>query len=138
MLKRLLPRSREVGNALLEALRQLGAEVGQALTRLTSRLRPNEAGSAYTLRVDVPGFAKEDLQVFVQGDLLVIEGERGATHHHWDPGRQFAARYRSRLYRTAVLPPDADPEGIRTALRGGVLEVTIPRTSRRRIEVEEV
>jgi len=137
VLQRLLPRSKEVGSALLEALRRLGTEVGRITTRLTSRLRLAETGSAYTLRADVPGFAREDLQVFVQGNLLVIEGERGATHHHWDLGRQFAVRYRGRLYRAALLPPDADAEGIRTVLRGGVLEITIPRTSRRRNEVEE-
>lgn len=76
------------------------------------------------LRAQLPGLdANQDIDVDVQGHLLVISAERHeeeddpleAGHHH---NRSFA--------RTVVLPDGVDPEEITASYRDGVLEVRVP------------
>ena len=76
-----------------------------------------------TLLADVPGMRKQDLEVLIEEDDLVIEGPVAGRADResslpWGYYRRF--RLRSAIQR----------ENIRAELNGGVLQVTLPRRPR--------
>ncbi|GBG89680.1 hypothetical protein CBR_g49533 [Chara braunii] len=77
-----------------------------------------QTDNAYVAKVDIPGFSKDDVQVRVEDDVLVIEGQ-----HIDDPKDPSEARYCSL---NLDLPDDAKPENITADLRYGVLTITVP------------
>ncbi|BAS28350.1 Hsp20/alpha crystallin family protein [Limnochorda pilosa] len=86
-----------------------------------------ERDDAYVIRLDLPGIRREDLNVEVQEDRVIISGERrGEVREERD---QFvrSERYAGRFRRILPLPGDADAENVRALLRNGVLEVTVPK-----------
>lgn len=71
----------------------------------------------WTLRLDLPGFRKEELTLSI---------ENGELHLHAatdDENRPFRADVR----RNWTLGEDVDPEGIDARLEHGVLEITLPK-----------
>ena len=78
---------------------------------------------AITLIADVPGMRKQDLEVVIEEDDLVMEGPVAGRADResslpWGYYRRF--RLRSAIQR----------ENIRAQLEGGILQVTLPRRPR--------
>ena len=119
--------------ALEEALERVWRE---GSLDLEPTLDLEEHNDHYLLRVHVPRLGKDDLSVYLEGSTLVIEGERQETHER---KRRVSEIYYGRIYHVLTLPQDVKPEGVKTRLRRGVLEVTLPRERlpQRRIVVEE-
>lgn len=86
-----------------------------------------EKDDAYVIRLDLPGIRREDLNVQVFEDRLVIAGERQGELREEREQYVRSERYSGRFRRVLPLPPDADAEGVRAVLRNGVLEVTLPK-----------
>lgn len=75
--------------------------------------------------VDLPGIARDQVSVAVNGDHLVVRGQRasslppGATLRH-------SERPAGAFQKIIAMPPRARRDAIEAALRDGVLVVTIP------------
>jgi HSP20 family protein len=86
-----------------------------------------ETRKAFIIEADLPGMKKQDVSVKVEGDHLVLQGQRsvertrteGNFHHHERRSGQFVRRVR--------LPASVDREHIRAEFRSGVLRVTLPK-----------
>ncbi|RQR42560.1 Hsp20/alpha crystallin family protein [Burkholderia sp. Bp8994] len=90
-----------------------------------------------TLRADLPGVPRENLDVKVHDNTLTIEADTRI-----DTPADLRVRHAEvrapRYVRTFVLSPDLDTSRIDAGLRDGVLTLTIPRreeTRPRRIDV---
>ncbi|RQS55788.1 Hsp20/alpha crystallin family protein [Burkholderia sp. Bp8984] len=90
-----------------------------------------------TLRADLPGVPRENLDVKVHDNTLTIEADTRI-----DTSADLRVRHAEvrapRYVRTFVLSPDLDTSRIDASLRDGVLTLTIPRreeTRPRRIDV---
>ncbi|MDP9583130.1 UNVERIFIED_ORG: HSP20 family molecular chaperone IbpA [Burkholderia contaminans] len=90
-----------------------------------------------TLRADLPGVPRENLDVKVHDNTLTIEADTRI-----DTPADLRVRHAEvrapRFVRTFVLSPDLDTSQIDASLRDGVLTLTIPRreeTRPRRIDV---
>ena len=124
MLEKLWPFGRSrVRKAVEEALEKAFQDVGEVLEPL-SELSEHE--DHYLLRVEVPGLGPENLEVRLEGDQLVIEGEKKEGKR----AKHLAEIVYGRIYRAYLLPKDAKKEGIEARLAKGVLEVRIPREKR--------
>ncbi|MEZ0347989.1 MAG: Hsp20/alpha crystallin family protein, partial [Thermus sp.] len=86
----------------------------------------SEQEDHYLLRVEVPGLGPENLEVRLEGDQLVIEGEKREEKRT----KHLAEIVYGKIYRAYLLPKDAKKEGITAHLSKGVLEVRIPREKR--------
>ena len=97
-----------------------------------------EEGEGITLTADMPGVAKENLAIGVEGDRLTIEGT--LSLHEAARLQSVYAEVRVAQYqRTFVLSRDLDTEKIDAKLQNGVLTLTIPKVERakpRRVEVK--
>ena len=79
------------------------------------------------VRGELPGVEKDDIDVTIAGDRLMIEAEREFEEE--DKGDTF---YRhelgyGKLMRTTTLPDEVDPENIHAELKDGILNVTLPK-----------
>lgn len=123
MLEKLWPFGRNrVRKAFEEALEKAfkDVEVLEPLSELS------EHEDHYLLRVEVPGLGPENLEVRLEGDQLVVEGEKKEEKRT----KHLAEIVYGRIYRAYLLPKDAKKEGIEARLAKGVLEVRIPREKR--------
>lgn len=124
MLEKLWPFGRNrVHKAFEEALEKVFKEEGETLEPL-SELAEHE--DHYLLRVEVPGLGPENLEVRLEGDQLVVEGEKKEEKRT----KHLSEIVYGRIYRAYLLPKDAKKEGIEAKLHKGVLEVRIPREKR--------
>ena len=98
-----------------------------------------DTGSAFEVRADLPGFAKSDIDVRVQGSVLHLKAERSQESRE-PKGRNYLRQERTyqSFERAFELPEPVDAEHVRAAYEDGVLTVTVPKAhpvSERKIEV---
>jgi HSP20 family protein len=94
----------------------------------------------FVVRVDLPGMTKDDVNVEVTDDSLVIHGERQQVHEENRDGYYRSERNYGRFYREIPLPEGAQGETAQANYRDGVLEVMLTVPPRelhrpRRIEI---
>jgi HSP20 family protein len=92
-----------------------------------------------TVRAEIPGLEPADLDITIQGNMLVIAGEKKETVE--DKSKDYAyseCRYGS--FRRAIeLPASIDPEKITAEHRNGVVTIRIEKSQTeqpRRIDVQ--
>lgn len=96
---------------------------------------------ALVVRADLPGVRKEDVQIDVDDNVLVISGQRREEHEEGGPDKGYQAYERSygSFYRSISLPQDVKAEDVKAEMRDGVLKVTVPlpeNARRRRIQIQ--
>ncbi len=96
-----------------------------------------EDADGITLRADMPGVPRDQLQVQVDGDTLTL---RGALQIELPQGMQpFYAELRSGAWeRSFTLSRELDSAAIQASMKDGVLELRIPKAEHakpRRVEV---
>ena len=79
------------------------------------------------VRGELPGVEKDDIEVMIMGDRLIIQAER-----EFEEEDDEDAYYRhevgyGKLMRTIALPVTVDAENIHAELKDGILEVTLPK-----------
>ncbi|MDP2005541.1 MAG: Hsp20/alpha crystallin family protein [Rubrivivax sp.] len=97
-----------------------------------------EDSTGITLYADLPGVAREQLQLRVEGDTLAIEGELTLPVPQ-DMQASHAEVQQSRYRRLFTLSKELDPARIGAELSQGVLRVRIPKAEHaqpRRIDVK--
>jgi HSP20 family protein len=79
------------------------------------------------VRGELPGVEKDDVEVTISGNRLMIEAER--EFEEVDEKEEF---YRhelgyGKLMRTVALPEEVDVDNVRAELKEGILEITLPK-----------
>jgi HSP20 family protein len=79
------------------------------------------------VRAELPGVEKDDVEVTISGDRLMIEAER-----EFEEEDKHDTFYRhevgfGKLMRTVSLPVEVDPEKVSAELKDGILEVSLPK-----------
>jgi HSP20 family protein len=101
-----------------------------------------ERDGQLVVRAEVPGLSKDDVNVEIENDELVLSGERIDEHKDEREGFYQSERSYGRFYRSICLPQGVDPEQAKASFSNGVLEVTMPAPKQqqsrgRKIEVRE-
>jgi len=90
---------------------------------------------------DLPGLKKEDVKVHIDGDTLVVEGERKQEKEEKREGYYHSERSYGKFYRSILLPEGAKADQTNAQFNNGVLEVTVPipevKAKRQEIPVQE-
>lgn len=87
-----------------------------------------DIGDAYLLEADLPGFAKEDIHLDVNGDVLTVRAERHSNHEEKNDKNQVIRCERSygsysRNYDISTVNADA----ITAKYENGVLKLNLPK-----------
>jgi HSP20 family protein len=86
-----------------------------------------DRGDRFELVAEVPGLAKEDLDVKIQGNYLEINGKReikapeGYRAHRSERGS-------ASFTRSLTLPSDVDSGKVSATLKDGILVLTLPKS----------
>jgi HSP20 family protein len=98
-----------------------------------------ERDGKFIVTADLPGLDETDANVLVDGQNLIIEGERNIVREREEGNTRRTERQYGRFYRTIPLPDGVDLDSGQAQMRNGVLEVSFPMTAqgtdRRRITV---
>jgi len=86
-----------------------------------------EKDNAIVVKAELPGLKKEDLQVEIEGDDLVIHGESKAESEVKEEDYYRSERTFGSFYRRMPLPAGVTPDQIHATLNEGVLEITLPK-----------
>lgn len=81
----------------------------------------------YKIQLAVPGLIKDDVKIGVVDSVITISHEKEQTN---DKGFYFTSSFKKEY----SLPDDIDDEKISSTMENGVLEITIPRTKKKRNE----
>jgi len=78
------------------------------------------------VRADLPGVAKEDIDLTVLNNRLFIRGEKKHQNEQNEGNAHRLERYYGSFERIIELPTPVNPESIKASFRDGVLEVKAP------------
>ena len=108
-------------------------------SRFVPSIEVSDEGKALKVTAELPGMEKDDVNLQVEDNMLVISGEKKSESSSDDEGLFRTERYYGYFQRAIPLPEDIDWENAEAEFKKGVLTVRFPKretTSRgRRIEV---
>ena len=92
------------------------------------RVDVQEGPENYRLHAELPGIAKEDIHVHIDGPVVSISAERKARQDHKDGERVLRTeRYYGKVQRSFQLGQDVDDSAASARFTDGVLELTLPK-----------
>lgn len=90
-----------------------------------------ETDDAYIVTAEVPGYGKEDIEVELQNNVLIIRGKKEQSE-----GRKFLRRERvwssAEFQRMLQLPGPVNHSGVSAEFSKGELVITLPKEQRSR------
>ncbi|HEX7296972.1 MAG TPA: Hsp20/alpha crystallin family protein [Pyrinomonadaceae bacterium] len=92
----------------------------------TPQIEMFERENQLVIRADLPGLKKDDVQIELRDDSVVIQGERQEERKEEREGFYSTERTYGRFYREIPLPEGADTDEATATFRDGVLEITMP------------
>ena len=99
-------------------------------TELRMKIDVTEDDKAFSVKADIPGVKKEDIQVEVEDDVISLRAE---VKHEKEEKKDEKTVYSERSYgvvsRTFTLPSAVDSKAARAEYKDGVLNLTLPKKS---------
>jgi len=107
--------------------------------QMKMKIDVTKADDSYTVKADIPGVEKDDIQVSVDGSEVTISGEiKKETEEKKGEEVLRSERYYGKISRSFTLPQDVDEAKVSAKYADGVLKLTLPmkaRTTRKKITV---
>lgn len=109
--------------------------------QLKMRIDVTENDQAYTVKADIPGVKKEDINVRVEGNLVQIDAEARSEKEARENGDKVlrSERCYGSISRTFSLAQDVDASRVQAKYADGVLTLELPKAAAadsRRITVQ--
>lgn len=100
------------------------------------RVEVYENEDYYGVSFDLAGFAKEDLKIEVDGDYLVVSGNRRKEER--GAGSFYTEKVYGEFQRRLVLPKDAKSDDVAAEFKNGVLELKLPKLAEKKARTIEI
>ncbi len=81
----------------------------------------------FLVKVDLPGLTKDKIEISVQGNNLIIKGEKKKDSEIKAENYYKTERYYGGFYRTLQMPAEIDEEKVDAKYQEGVLSITLPK-----------
>ena len=92
------------------------------------RVDVKETPTAYTVDAELPGVAKEDIQVTIEDDVVTLRAEVKQIDEQRDGQRVLRSeRYYGAVSRAFQLPQRVDKDASKARFENGVLHLTLPK-----------
>lgn len=86
-----------------------------------------ESKDSIVVIVDVPGVAREDIDVSVHGDQLTVKGEKKQEKEEKEKGYVRSERFYGSFMRSITLPCEVDAARVDASYKDGVLKLMLPK-----------
>jgi HSP20 family protein len=100
----------------------------EGTTEVVPALDLSETENSVDVKLDIPGYKPEDIDIQIRGNLLTIKGskkeekeEKGRSYHRIE-------RASGSFTRTVALPCDVIEKDAKAEYKDGVLSLTMPKT----------
>lgn len=90
-------------------------------------LNVSDLGDAVLVQAEVPGLDANDLEISVEGDLLILKGEKKAETEQKEENYYYAERSFGSFIRRVELPCSVDSNKADAQLNRGVLMLRLPK-----------
>jgi HSP20 family protein len=107
--------------------RSVGSAPYWSVTQSYPRTTLSDKGDVFVLAAEIPGVAKDDLNVKIQGNYLEISGERKITIPEGYKVHR-SERGSAKFSRSLTLPADVDSGKVSASLKDGILVLTLPKS----------
>jgi HSP20 family protein len=111
------------------------------MSQWTPQIEMFEREGQLHIRADLPGMNKDDVQIELQDDAVVLRGERREERREEREGMYRTEVSYGSFYREVPLPNNVDANEANATFRDGVLEITMPvmqgQGRGRRLEIQE-
>jgi HSP20 family protein len=98
-----------------------------------------ETEEGFTLHVELPSVAPDDVDVSIEENVLTIAGERRFYHDRDAEGFRRIERHFGRFHRAVRLPDRVDAAGVDATYKDGLLTIRVPKAEDakpRRIQIQ--
>jgi HSP20 family protein len=79
------------------------------------------------VRAELPGLKKDDIHLSIQGDTLILEGERKRESTQEDRNYHRVERTYGQFHRAISLPVAVNAAEIKASYQDGILDVVLPK-----------
>ena len=111
---------------------------GSAFAPFFAALDVSEEAGQYTIKADVPGLKKEDVNLSFDNGILTIEGERKNETEQKDKNYHRIERSYGKFARSLNLGTGVDAAAIKADYKDGVLTVTVPKSEKAKSTTIEI
>jgi HSP20 family protein len=95
---------------------------------LSIKVDVKEDDKSYTVRADIPGVKKEDIQVDVEGNMISLRAEAKQEKEEKKGEKViYSERSYGMVSRSFSLPAEVDAKGAKAEYKDGVLSLTLPK-----------
>ncbi len=95
--------------------------------QMRMKIDVTKADDSYTVKADIPGVKKDDIQVSVEGNEVTISGEiKKETEEKKGEEVLRSERYYGKISRSFTLPHDVDESKVTAKYADGVLKLSLP------------
>lgn len=91
-----------------------------------------ETAEAFVVQMELPGIDEEDIEVHVDGDQLIVRGERRAEEGIRPERYYRMERSHGSFSRAFTLTEDVDPSRVKAQFADGLLRLELPKVAVRR------
>ncbi len=86
-----------------------------------------EEGNDVIIKAEVPGMEKNEIEVSLEENTLILKGEKKKEEKKEDKDYSYSERYYGSFTRTIELPSDVQADKVTAVLKNGVLNIRLPR-----------
>jgi len=91
------------------------------------RVDVEESDKAYSVKADLPGVKKENIDVSVEGRQVTISASTSKRTEKKDKTTLYTERSEGRIYRSFALPAEVDGKKAQARYANGVLDLELPK-----------
>jgi HSP20 family protein len=102
------------------------------------RINVAETDNEIRLTAELPGVTEKDVQVTLDGDLLVIAGEKKQEQEKDKGNLRIVERSFGRFRRALRLPFAPEPDRVQAQFKDGVLTVEVPKEAEQRKRTRQI
>jgi len=86
-----------------------------------------EKENHFVVTMEMPGLSKKDVEVGIEGDVLMVKGGHEETTQTEDKELVRREYHSSRFERSFTVGKDIDPEKVKATMENGILSITLPK-----------
>ncbi len=130
-----IKRMQERLNRLFEEFERIGP---RTIAVETFPIDVIDEGDSIKIVADLPGFNKEDIEIWVEDGDLVIKAVRKEEKE--EKAENYIRRERrfGEVYRKITIPVEVDVDKIKATYNNGILEIVLPKTEKAKKKVIKV
>ena len=89
-----------------------------------------ETDKTIDIVADIPGFTEKDIEVTIDGDVLVLKGNKNEEKEKKDENYYYKERVYNSFYRQIQIPKKVDTDQIKATFKDGTLTINLPKSEK--------